>query len=167
MDKITVKPEWIVYPSIKIEANPDHDPDLPSEDLDFEIGHSCKIEEDSQSLHINITIDNSNAEDSNAPYSISIKLYARFLISCDPSKLPSKTKLEIFEDIAALAFGSLREHIATITSRAPWGTHLIPLLSYQELAKNILETLKEEKQAKSNSKRQTAKQDTKHDERNK
>lgn len=155
MDKISVIPTTIFYPSVSIEANPAHDPDTPSIDFECEIGNSCRLDDDEDSIHLNINYTSGPAEENNLSYAIDIKLYANFSMSCKFSEIPIKNQKEIFEDIASLAFGSIRETIASITSRGPWGVYLVPFLSHQELGDDMLNSLKDDIKSKKKTKKKT------------
>lgn len=155
MDKISVIPTTIVYPSVSIEANPEHDPDIPSMDFECEIGNSCRLDDDGKSIHLNISYTSGTSEENNLSYTIDIKFYANISMSCKFQEIPSKNQNEIFEDIASLAFGSIRETIASITARGPWGVYLVPFLNHKELGDDLLNSIKEDIKSKKKTKKKT------------
>lgn len=152
MDKVSVIPVTVVYPSIIIEANPEHDPESPAIDFECEIGNSCRLDDDQKTIHLVISYASDDSAEKNLSYNIKLRFYASFSISKRISEIPKKTQSEILEDIASLAIGSIRETIASITSRGPWGTYLVPFINHQELGSDLLEAIKEDLKKKTKNK---------------
>lgn len=140
MDKLLLSPAWIVFPKVNIEAVPEHDTDESVEDL--QIGLSSSTSQDKEhTIHTNVILENNDHIENNLPYKLDVHVYATFDCNTDLSKLADKIRKEIAIDISTMVIGSLREIIASITSRAPWGTYIVPFISYEQLAETIISDL--------------------------
>ena len=150
MANLRLKPSWIIFPKVFIEANPDHDPELPTKDFQIEIG-SDFVQNEDHSLHATIFVSNDDFVENNALYSLDIHVYSSFQCSKSILKLQKKIATEICLDIAHLLLGSVREIVATITSRGPWGPYVLPFVSAEDLAESLMEDLVNHKKEDSDS----------------
>lgn len=143
MDNLFLKPSWIVYPLIHIEANPDYDNSAPIEDAELEIKQSLFVKESDKGfqMHLHLHYKTPDHLAHNLQYDIAVRLFATFNISSDPKTLPETVQREIVTDIINLGFGSLRETIASATARGPWGAYLVPFMNTDDLAEGLLEDI--------------------------
>ncbi|WP_440064847.1 hypothetical protein ACTAB2_05655 [Pseudomonas syringae] len=141
MDSFTVKPKWIIFPDIHVEANAAHDSKLPIQEGSFDIGCTFNVDNSDSTLHASVYLTNeSDNEELNLEYKIDIHIYSVFLISEAYEGLTKKVKLRVLEDISNTLIGSLRDMIITITSRGPWGSYILPFLDVKQLALDMIES---------------------------
>lgn len=140
MVKVGFRPQWLVFPKLSIEANPEHDPSEPIVDMEIEIGSDLSQDENN-SLQATLFISNENFAENNALYSVDMHLFAAFKCNMPFDKIPKKVSHEMMVDMANLLLGSAREMISTITSRGPWGTYILPIVSAEELASDLTKSL--------------------------
>lgn len=140
MDKLLLSPAWIVFPKVNIEAVPEHDTDESVEDLQINLSSSTSQDKE-HTIQINIGLSNNDHIENNLPYKLDVHVYATFDCNTDLYKLADKARKEIATDISTMLIGSLREIISSITSRAPWGTYIVPFISHEQLAENIIADL--------------------------
>lgn len=140
MANVHFKPEWVVFPKAFIEANSEYDNEENSTETEIDIG-SGLIQNDDNSLQATLFISNDNFSEVNAPYSIDLHIFAVFRLNMPFKKIPKRIAGELALDMANLLLGSAREMIANITSRGPWGPYIMPFLSAEDLAKDLIESL--------------------------
>lgn len=140
MPNLSLRPDWIVYPKIAIEANDKYDSSKPLNDQEYELRH--RIESGDKELYVSLHAKTPEAVESNLPYKIEVHIYAVFSIGKNLKSLSKKLANEILVDITNLLVGSIRETVTTITARSPWGAYIIPFIKVEEIAKRLLEDVK-------------------------
>ncbi|WP_148059010.1 hypothetical protein [Pseudomonas chlororaphis] len=128
----------LYYPRINITANSSHDPSEEISSESFDTGSVVRHTKTEKTTHINYYFKSEEPNDSNLPYLIDMHLYAAFQIDPDLASMDAKLRENILLDIAQLIIGSMREMIASTTSRGPWGAYFIPITDAEVLADALL-----------------------------
>lgn len=145
MAKIGVAPKWVVFPKISVEANSEFDVKRGAERHPLDLACSLQYDLEDKVLQASLSVQNEEYIDKNIEYKIDIHVYSVFSISKNFYRLPDSLIKEITTDVASFLIGTMREIIANITSRGPWGTYLVPLLSVEQLTDQLLENMSEDK----------------------
>lgn len=123
MNASALRLEALHYPIQEVRANPHYDPqaETSSGELNTEILQH-KIDERDDAIAIDVTI--SSIEDSNANNPYSFRLQG-FCVISSGEPIQEDERNSFFSIAIQLVIGAMREHFAALTSRGPWGTHLI------------------------------------------
>jgi hypothetical protein len=131
----------LIYPAISVEAVPmgqdeyskianatEFDPEALS--IGFRFEHEDASDRASAGMSIN-TKDSGVGD--GAPYIIKVKAFAVFNVPMPEANDTSALRVRRYAAAAAL-MGAIREQIATLTSRGPWGTAWLPLGNLEAIA---------------------------------
>jgi hypothetical protein len=85
-----------------------------------------------------VTLD--DAQERNLPYDLEVHVYGNFATDEDMNINPGQEEFMPIDNLRAvrataggLLIGALREFVATITARQPWGPYFIPTMKVSEL----------------------------------
>lgn len=115
--------ERYFFPVQKVEANPTHDPNLPSENkskLDVNVG---KVEEQVGAYAVELTL-SSSVDSINGSYTYTIMAFA-LLRATDNTVPDSELSGAAANFGASILVGVVRERLAELTSRGPWPTVIL------------------------------------------
>jgi len=128
------------YPRVNISSNPAFKRDEKDPCIDSEIsinltGHLLFSSQREFMADIELTLE--NASDSNTPYEIEISVFGHFRADEDLGINSSKDHQPIEpakfsairSSVVSMLVGGLREQVATITARQPWGVFLLPSIN--------------------------------------
>lgn len=136
MDKPALKTQLVAFPKVFLEANPKHDTSERIRDFRIDIGCDL-VQDDDNTYHISLYVSNEDYLENNLPYQIEIHVYATFASDTKYKNLSKSIAKEFSIDVSNLLLGSVREMVASLTSRSPWGTYIMPFISAEELAKTF------------------------------
>jgi len=123
--------ETFFYPRLAVESNPEFKVKLGSHSFPEIDGQL--IFESKQAFMCNMSLSIDNSVENNSPYDISLQIFARF--KCDKPLdlkpnvdqfLPSQELHVLKTAVIGILVGGLREFVATITARQPWGPFILP-----------------------------------------
>ncbi len=139
----------LIYPAISVEAVPmgqdayskiahsnEFDPEAIS--IGFRFEHEDGSERASAGMSIN-TKDSGVGD--GAPYIIKVKAFAVFQVPMPEAHDIGALRARRYAAAAAL-MGAIREQIATLTSRGPWGTAWLPLGNLEAIAEPPMKPVK-------------------------
>jgi preprotein translocase subunit SecB len=133
MDTFPLQLDRYFFTETVVRANPGHVPTGPSDGSLIVPTLSCSpIEgrEDAFALELTVTLDESKSE--NPPYFFSINAFAILVAAPD---LPHEEALPMAQESGfIMLIGAIREHLAGITARGPWGPFLFGPMTYQQTA---------------------------------
>lgn len=142
MKSVPLKLSSYFFPEIHVLADPSYkqskDLSYPftPEELNCSIGASCDDEMLNFSLRLSISVQN---EDHKYPYSFVIDIVG--LIQLLDEKLDKEKRFEYCVDNGlSLLYSSAREHLLSITSRAPHGPVCLPVVTFLGEAAGLRES---------------------------
>lgn len=114
------------FPVQSVRANPEFRPqderDGAKIAISFEFG---KVDDDDVWI-ADLKISTDETEGTNPPYFFEIQAFGIFEMEtgADEQVVTTSGRIACFQVLA----GAIREHIATLTSRAPWGVHFVNII---------------------------------------
>lgn len=123
MNLAALRLEALHYPIQEVRANPLYNPqgEMKGGNSNLEIMQH-KIEGREDAIGVEVTISSVEDTSVNNPYSFRLQGFC-IITTGEPIK---EDELPAFIGTAAhIVIGAIREHLAAMTSRGPWGTHLI------------------------------------------
>ena len=140
MDSFSVRPKWIIFPALHVEANSAYDSSKPIGEATFDLGCTYNFDPEDSTLHASVFMENDLDEELNLEYKFNIHIYSVFSISENYDSLSDKTRKKVTTDVAGLLLGSIREMLVTLTSRGPWGAYILPFLDINTLTRDLMKS---------------------------
>lgn len=114
--------EHIFYPEVVVRANPEYSRESNNVQAEPQLRiHVYKLEENRYQMAMDFAKDARNDADA---YELKAYVVATFLTDPDQNE-ELQTKV-VAQSGPNIMYGALREHLATITARAPWKEHYLP-----------------------------------------
>jgi hypothetical protein len=116
--------EELLFPLQEVRSNQSHDPagDRAGTQLDF--GQQLQKMEDQPGRYVlMVSVKTNNETSKNAPYQFSIEAYA--VLNVKGAADAAAEQAVITANGFPMIMGAIRERIAQLTSRAPWGRFLV------------------------------------------
>lgn len=123
MNFASLQLEALHYPIQEVRANPLYDPQgamngsLSSLDI-----KQFKIEGRDDAISVEVTVSSDEENSVNHPYSYRLQ---GFCIITTGEAIKEDESPAFITTAITIMIGAIREHLASMTSRGPWGTHLI------------------------------------------
>jgi hypothetical protein len=120
--------EELYFPVQELRALPGHDANGDRQGTNITLSKALKPAADADDIYwFTLTVISNDATSVNAPYSFRVEAAALF--RCIEAMPTSADRMRMLEDAALPAvLGAVRERIAEMSSRAPWGRYLVNLL---------------------------------------
>jgi preprotein translocase subunit SecB len=116
--------EDLLFPLMEIRTNDKHDAKGDRSGTQLQYGQQLeKMDSGTNRFGLMISVRTDNEKSVNQPYFFSIEAYAVFTVN-NASDEASAQKL-IAENGTSIVIGAIRERLADLTARAPWGRFLI------------------------------------------
>lgn len=129
--------EEYFYPGVRFEANRDFDPDADEEASAPKIFSRVVFFEDRNVMRVEMTIESdSEACDSALPYQYHLKVFGVFRYEADLDGDEDKVVV-VIRNALSILYGSAREYLLVLTSRAPWGGYPLPTVTPRMIVENI------------------------------
>lgn len=132
--------DTIFYPKLSIEANQNHD-----ENKEWVVQPNLELKiflDPRRTVMAVLEMTFVDFAGNNLPYDISIEAFAGFRLSepakSDSSKDTKEAMTAIREAAIGILVGSMREYVAMITSRQPWGIFMLPTVNMADVRTEIL-----------------------------
>jgi hypothetical protein len=131
----------LIFPTISVSALPvkpeehakaEHSREIDPETLAFSF--RFVVEDDGHNATAGLRIrSKDSAPGAGAPYRIDVEAFAVFEVNGHEHTDDGALRMRRYSAAAAL-LGAIREQVATLTSRGPWGTAWIPVVSIEAMA---------------------------------
>lgn len=120
--------EELYFPVQELRALPGHDANGDRQGTNITLSKALKPAADGGDIYwFTLTVVSNDATSVNAEYSFRVEAAALF--RCTDATLVSTERLRTLEEVALpVVLGAVRERIAEMSSRAPWGRYLLNLL---------------------------------------
>lgn len=140
MNLASLRLEALHYPIQEVRANPLYNPQgemngsVSSVDV-----KQYKIEGRNNAISVEVTLSSNEENSVNHPYNFRLQGFGVITVDEPIKEDESPTLIVIATQIV---IGAIREHLAAMTSRGPWGTHLInPIPLGSENKKNEMQEI--------------------------
>jgi len=120
----------LIFPIQIVKTNPEHV--SSGEEVTIKASVDVKrnkIEGEETSIGIEMTVFLDKDESFNYPYDFEITVFSVFQLNKPVDKLTKKDKDFINMNTTQILIGAIRERLASLTSRAPWGDFVLNALS--------------------------------------
>ena len=119
------------FPETSVKASQDHDTegriDSTEQSVSVEIVEIPSMD-NQHTVKVRLISDDEGSE--NAPYSYQIEAFGIFEAASTESEELLEAYKENFQPVAVqILFGAIREHLATVTARGPWGNFIVGVLN--------------------------------------
>ena len=123
--------EDLMYPLMEVRTNSTHDVQGDRAGTQLQYGQQIqKLENAPNRFGLMVSVRTDNATSKNPPYNFVIEAYGIFTVNnlSDPEAM-SKF---VFDNGLPMIVGAIRERLADMTARAPWGRFLINTVNLSE-----------------------------------
>jgi hypothetical protein len=122
--------EDLLYPLQEVRTNQGHDPNGDRAGTQLQYGQQVqKMEGQPGRYALMASVRTDNAASKNAPYTFAVEAYAVFNVTGAADEAAEQQAL--LANGFPLLMGAIREHLAQLTVRAPWGRFLINTIPLQ------------------------------------
>ena len=120
--------EELYFPVQELRALPGHDGAGERQGTNFTLSQGVKpVDDAGKAYWFTLAVVSNDATSVNAPYSFRVEAAALF--QCMDATLNSSEMVRVLTAVAQpVVLGAVRERIAEMTSRAPWGRYLVDLV---------------------------------------
>jgi preprotein translocase subunit SecB len=116
--------EELLFPLQEVRSNQSHDPAGERAGTQLEFGQQLQKMEDQPGRYVlMVSVKTNNETSKNPPYQFSIEAYAVLVVKGAADQ--AAEQLLITSNGFPMIMGAIRERIAHLTSRAPWGRFLV------------------------------------------
>jgi hypothetical protein len=124
--------EEILYPTLDVRSNNGHNQQGDRAGTALTFGQQVmKVEGQPGKYGLAVSVSSDNAKSVNAPYNFVIEAYAICTIGGTALEGEAADKF-IMQNGLHIVMGAIREHLASMTARAPWGRFMINAIPLQE-----------------------------------
>ena len=132
MNQLPLRLKRYFFPLSHVEANPAYKPDGHNEfDLETRLTSHFDPKSGIFAAQLIVTLGDNEDENLESPYFFQVAAYAGFepaegteIDVLDPDTMRELLATEGFKILA----GAIREHLASLTARGPWGEYILPVL---------------------------------------
>lgn len=125
--------EDIMYPLQEVQTNQGHDPNGDRAGTQLQYGNQIqKLEGAPGRFAVAVSVRTDNGRSKNPPYTFAIEAYAIMNVSGTTDEAAMQQLLTT--NGVPLIVGAIRERLAHLTGRAPWGRFLINVIPLQPAA---------------------------------
>jgi len=121
--------ENIFFPHQEVRANPAHDMEGNRHGSQITLNHAVSAMEgrnDALGIEITIALDEINSD--NPPYFFTVSAFGILALGKDVKSLDENERQSIDVMGTQILVGSIRERLASMTSRAPWGSFTLGII---------------------------------------
>lgn len=123
--------EDLLFPILEMRTNPQHDVQGDRAGTQLQYGQQMqKLEGSANRYGLMVSVRTDNEASKNPPYAFLVESYAILVVN-NPGTDEEVQKL-VQENGLSMVLGAVRERIAELTARAPWGRFLINTVSLPE-----------------------------------
>ena len=116
--------EELLFPLQEVRSNQGHDPAGDRAGTQLEFGQQLQKMEDQPGRYVlMVSVKTNNETSKNPPYQFSIEAYA--VLNVTGAADQAAEQLLITSNGFPMIMGAIRERLANLTSRAPWGRFLV------------------------------------------
>jgi hypothetical protein len=124
-DTPTLQIEELLYPTLEVRTNGNHDPKGERAGTMLKFGHQVqKADNQPGKFGLVVTVGSDEERSRNAPYRFNVEAYAIVILGGAPLEGEAANAF-ILANGLPMVMGGIREHLASATARAPWGRFLI------------------------------------------
>lgn len=117
--------EALFFTEQSVKANPAHDRNVGIQ-IHNNLAHTIhELSDDVNKLQFNVTVELNEEASSNSPYSFKITSFLVLEYGFDSEDEKSDAKKLASMNGVQMCISSIREHLATLTARGPWGPILM------------------------------------------
>jgi preprotein translocase subunit SecB len=127
------------FPYQEVRANPEHDANENWSGTKVKANVNCfPVDEGVNTFAVELVVSSDDESSENPPYFFNIQVFGYLVVE---SEIELATAQRIAEATGTTVLvGAIREHLASLTARGPWGTFLLPVLSLNTGADKPTET---------------------------
>lgn len=132
-----VRLDDLFFPVQHVAALPNHEPGGERAGTDFQLSHEIeRVENDEgkEFLAVKVRVKNNSEKSVNAPYDFDVEAYAVLHIDNWTGNVKERRVAETVG--LQIVVGAIRERLADLTSRAPWGRFLLNAMAVKAIVKN-------------------------------
>ncbi|MET0280400.1 MAG: hypothetical protein ABW278_04650 [Steroidobacteraceae bacterium] len=124
--------DQLLFPIVELRTNGKHDQQGNLSGTQLQYGHQVqKLDNAPGKYALILSVRSDNDKSVNAPYDFSIEAYAIFIVQQGTDEGDANSKFVLHNGLPVV-MGAIRERLADITSRAPWGRFLINAVGLPE-----------------------------------
>jgi hypothetical protein len=117
--------DQLLFPIVEVRTNGKHDQQGNLSGTQLKYGHQVqKLDNQPGKYALILQVRSDNDTSVNPPYDFVIEAYAIFVVTGGTDEGDANTLLVLHNGLP-IVMGAIRERIADVTSRAPWGRFLI------------------------------------------
>lgn len=117
--------DQLLFPIVELRTNGKHDQQGNLSGTQLKYGHQVqKLENQPGRYAVILQVRTDNDTSVNPPYDFVIEAYAIFVVNGGTDEGDANARL-VLQNGLPIVMGAIRERVADITSRAPWGRFLI------------------------------------------
>ena len=129
----TLQLEELLFPLQEVRSNQTHDPNGDRTGTQLEFGQQLqKLDGQPGRYALMVSVSTNNTSSKNPPYTFKIEAYA-ILVVTGAADEAAEQKV-ITSNGFPIVMGAIRERIAHLTGRAPWGRFLVNTIPLQPVA---------------------------------
>lgn len=120
--------EELLFPRISVSTNTKHDPQGNRSGTLLKFGHHVqKLEGTTDRYALMIEVGSDDANSQNPPYAFAIEVYSVFVVTQAADDEAARRFL--VDNGMPVVMSALREHLAQVTARSPWGRFLVNVIA--------------------------------------
>jgi hypothetical protein len=125
MDNAPLMLDDLLFPLVEMRTNGKHDPQGNRAGTQLQYGQQVqKIEGQAGRYGLMVSVRSDDSNSTNPPYSFNIEAYALFNAG-ETAADNDETVQRVVQQGLPIVMGAIRQKLAELTSRAPWGRFLI------------------------------------------
>lgn len=129
MDPLPLRLEDLFFPLQSVRANPQHDLAGARDGTLIKISQQLeRVEGQPGKYVVNVAIQSDDDASTNAPYVFAFEAYAVLAVQDGAAPQPNEQGLALLAG-TQIVVGAVRERLADLTSRAPWGRFLLNVVN--------------------------------------
>lgn len=129
----TLQLEELLFPLQEVRSNQTHDPNGDRAGTQLEFGQQLqKLDGAPGRYALMVSVQTNNATSKNPPYTFKIEAYA-ILVVAGAADEAAEQKM-VTSNGFPIVMGAIRERIAHLTGRSPWGRFLVNTIPLQPVA---------------------------------
>jgi preprotein translocase subunit SecB len=119
--------EEYFFPHQSVDANPGHNPEAENDvALDIRV-NVAQLETGDNAYGVSLAVSVAEEQSDNPPYNFSIQVFAVLSANGEVGYETARSFAE--SSVVPMLIAAVREHLASLTARGPWGPYFMKLLS--------------------------------------